>query len=93
MKRWEKRESSSYGDSYILVFGYRMEEPKELACLFRCKDGWKITSDLVGALWTPLAPAGISAEEARNLAEKMVYEYYEKKRRYYQEICQEFEGG
>lgn len=92
MKKWKEQKEPSGGVVYTLKFGHHGNEPEIIVALFKGSDErWLTTSDLLSTYWTPLANIKMCEHDAKMTVEEMVYDHFADKKKYYEEICEEFE--
>ena len=92
MKKWEEKESPDGTVIHTLTFGHHGNKPEVIAALFRDSEGyWLTTSDLLNTYWDQLTDKGMCEYDAKMMVEEKVYDCFADEKRYYEEICEEFD--
>lgn len=92
MKKWEEKIEPAGAIVYTLVFGHHGNEPKVIVALFRDSEGdWLTTSDLLNTYWDLLTGKEMCENDAKMMVEEMVYDHFVDEKKYYEEICEEFD--
>ena len=92
MKKWVENKEPSGAVVHTLVFGHHGDDPKVIAALFRDSEGdWFTTSNVLDTYWDLLTGKEVCEHDAKMMVEEMVYDHFADEKRYYEEICEEFD--
>ena len=84
MKKWVENKEPSGAVVHTLVFGHHGDDPKVIVELFRDSEGnWLTISNVFDTDWDLLT--------GKEMVEEMVYDHFADEKRYYEEICEEFD--
>ena len=92
MKKWGENKEPSGAVVHTLVFGHHGDDPKVIVALFRDSEGdWFTTSNVLDTYWDLLTGKEMCEHDAKMMVEEMVYDHFADEKRYYEEICEEFD--
>ena len=92
MKKWVENKEPSGAVVHTLVFGHHGEDPNVIVALFKYSEGdWFTTSNVHATFWDLLTGKEMCEHDAKMMVEEMVYDHFEDKKRYYEEICEELD--
>ena len=94
MKKWVENKEPSGAVVHTLVFGHHGEDPEAIVALFRDSEGdWFTTSNVLDTYWDLLTGKEMCEHDAKMMVEEMVYDRFADEKRYYEEICEEFDNA
>jgi hypothetical protein len=92
MKKWVENKEPSGAVVHTLVFGHHGDDPKVIVELFRDSEGnWLTISNVFDTDWDLLTGKEMCEHDAKMMVEEMVYDHFADEKRYYEEICEEFD--
>jgi hypothetical protein len=92
MKKWVENKELYGAVFHTLVFGHHGEDPEAIVALFRDSEGdWFTTSNVLDTYWDLLTGKEVCEHDAKMMVEEMVYDHFADEKRYYEEICEEFD--